>query len=515
MLKIQHSIKSIEQGIVKLQGYLSSKWSIRAIIALGIIFRVTEYLHNRSFNETEAPLAMNIIHRSYADLLNVAGYVQTVLTAPPGFAFVEKFTTGILGNTELAFRIFPLAAGIISVFLFLAMARRHLDRAILPIALFFFATNDYLILFSSEAKQYSSDVAIAIGLVMFALWIVTTEMTAARLLFFGFLGAITFWFSHSALFVYAGGAIIILYAVIREGKWQFMLILGISTIVALASFVVMYIIALRDLSLQQNLLTGFQGSFVTLVPTSFSDVLVLGYCLLRTIKNPMGLFTYDLGLAAVSFVVGMVFILRKRPYMGALTVAVFFFTLLASSLRKYPFEGRLLLFTTPLMTLALAQGLHYIYRVTKRGSPVMGFALVALLIAPSAFTATYHLFKPRTSEELRPVMLYLRKRHRSGDIVYLYYATRNAFQYYAERYRLEHIDYIISSPARVNPENYFHELNKLRGNHRVWIVFSHIFERGVDEEVLFVSYLKSIGTLRESFNADGAALYLFDLSYAE
>lgn len=505
-------VNMLEKHTTRLLKALQSDWSLRAIAALGMLFRITEYLHNRSFNEAEAPLAMNIIHRSYASLLNVADYVQTALTAPPGFAYIEKIATQILGNTEPAFRIFPLIAGIVGLLLFLAMARRYLDRAVLPVALFFFATNDYLIQFSSEAKQYSLDVSIAIALVLFALWIVHTEMKATHLLFFGLSGAIAFWFSHSAVFVYAAGTTILLYAIIRVRKWHLALVMVISTSMALVSFGLMYLLVLRDLS---NLITGFRGSFVPLVPTSLADLQLLGYCLLRTIKNPMGSPTYELGLAAVSFVVGLVAIFRKRPYVGALIAATFLFTLLASSFKRYPFEGRLLLFTTPLLTLALAQGLCCIYRATKKGSWIIGIALMALLMAPSACTATYHLFKPRTSEELRPVMLYFKERYQPGDIVYIYYAATNAFQYYAERFGFEHIDYIMGSPARNNPEIYYQELNELKGNHRVWIVFSHIFRRGIDEEILFVSYLKSIGAQRESLRVQGAALYLFDLAYIE
>lgn len=482
---------------------------------MGIIFRITEYLHNRSLNEAEAPLAMNLIHRSYSGLLNVKDYIQAALTAPLGFAFMEKSVIGLFGHSEFALRILPLLAGIIGLLLFLEMARRYLDHAIVPIALIFFAANDHLILFSSEAKHYSLDVAIAVGLVMSVLWIVSSERTITRMLLFGLLGAIGFWFSHSAVFVYASGTIIILYSIVRERNWHHLLLIAITTAGAILSLGALYFIELRDLTGDQALLSGFQRSFVPLVPTSPVDLKLLGFCLLRTIKNPMGLSVYELGLATISLIAGMVVILWKRRLLGVFILLTFFLTLFASSLQKYPFEGRLLLFMTPLLIPVLAQGLHYVYTSTKKGSIILALALAAILIFPPVFMATYHLINPRTSEELRPVMHQLRERHRSGDVVYLYYAARNAFQYYAERFKLEHIDYIVGNPARHNQEIYYHELNELRGNDRVWIVFSHIFKRNVDEELLFISYLKSIGTLRESFNAHGAALYLFDLSHIE
>jgi len=60
---------------------------------------------------------------------------------------------------------------------------------------------------------------------------------------------------------------------------------------------------------------------------------------------------------------------------------------------------------------------------------------------------------------------------------------------------------------------YQEDLDKLRGQKRVWILFSHIWRTGgVDEEVLFLNYLDMIGSRLDSIQATGASAYLYDLS---
>jgi len=44
-------------------------------------------------------------------------------------------------------------------------------------------------------------------------------------------------------------------------------------------------------------------------------------------------------------------------------------------------------------------------------------------------------------------------------------------------------------------------------------MFSHVATwHGVDEEKLFLSYLERIGTRKDTFNASGASVYLYDMS---
>ena len=96
--------------------------------------------------------------------------------------------------------------------------------------------------------------------------------------------------------------------------------------------------------------------------------------------------------------------------------------------------------------------------------------------------------------------------------MYLYYAAWPAFQYYAGRYPFEKAQLVRGVSTRSDPNNYIKDLDNLRGKGRAWIVFSHVFTlKGVDEKAFFLSHLDRIGKRKDTFEAPGAAAYLYDL----
>ncbi|HEY9598539.1 MAG TPA: glycosyltransferase family 39 protein, partial [Cyanophyceae cyanobacterium] len=129
------------------------------IISFGILVRLVQYLSNRSLWNDEAALALNIVNKSYLELFKPLDYEQG---APIGFLLVEKLAVQVFGNNEYSLRLFPLLSGIAALLLFYELAKRCISRQAVPIALTLFVGLDYLLYYASEAKQYSTDVAIAL-----------------------------------------------------------------------------------------------------------------------------------------------------------------------------------------------------------------------------------------------------------------------------------------------------------------------------------------------------------------
>ena len=92
-------------------------------VAIGMLLRLRQFLFDRSLWLDETFVALNIIHRSPAELLKPLDYNQG---APIGFLFLEKLATVSLGSSEMALRLLPFACGIVSIFLFKAVADRFL-----------------------------------------------------------------------------------------------------------------------------------------------------------------------------------------------------------------------------------------------------------------------------------------------------------------------------------------------------------------------------------------------------
>lgn len=114
-----------------------------------------------------------------------------------------------------------------------------------PLALALFAIFPSLIYYSSEVKQYSSDV-------MFALLLLYLG-TRGRAMLLGVFGAVAVWFSHPAIFVLAGLGVVIM---LRGWKY------ALPFLLPAASFLLCYSTVLRKLSQDAELLVYWQPNFM-------------------------------------------------------------------------------------------------------------------------------------------------------------------------------------------------------------------------------------------------------------
>ena len=135
------------------------------LLAYGALLRLTQYLFNRSLWVDESMLSLNIVNRSFAQLLRPLDYNQG---APLGFLLAQRWYVDLFGPGEYALRLFPLLCSFASLVLFYQLAKKCLERNAIAVAIGLFAILLPLTYYSSEAKQYSSDVAVALCLLLLA-----------------------------------------------------------------------------------------------------------------------------------------------------------------------------------------------------------------------------------------------------------------------------------------------------------------------------------------------------------
>ena len=135
----------------------------RVALAAGCLLRLAQYLFDRSLWLDETFIALNILERGYRGLLGALDYNQG---APVGFLFLTKSLVLALGSSEYVLRLVPLAAGIASLFLFDRLCRVLLSDRSRLVAVSLLAVCDPLIYYASEVKQYASDVALALVLLV-------------------------------------------------------------------------------------------------------------------------------------------------------------------------------------------------------------------------------------------------------------------------------------------------------------------------------------------------------------
>ncbi|MBN9389429.1 MAG: hypothetical protein J0I20_15480 [Chloroflexi bacterium] len=476
------------------------------IILLGVLFRVGQYLFNRSLWIDEASIALIIKERSFGQLFEPLNYNQA---APIGFLLLVKTATILFGYNELALRLTPLLCGVASLPLFYLVARRLVRPGAVPIALALFAVADSLIYYSSELKQYSGDATVAVLLYQatYLPLAKTNSFTFLKLLGTGAAGAILLWFSHPSIFILAGIGMVLFLKNALARNWRKVALLLIPGIFWLVSFAIFYVVSLQAATSNQGLLDFHEVFFMPMPPLTPANLTWLATNFFFIFQNPGS--TGLAGLGALCFIIGGFAYYKKQTSNFWALVLPILFALAASGFHKYSFDGRLLLFLLPALYLLIGEGVAEVREVTRKVSPVIGLALVVLLLALPVASAFIGVGAPRTKEELRPVLAYYQANRQPDDLLYVYYGAGSAFQYYQDTLGLGQNCCIMGVGSRDDWSQYARDLDKLKGKSRVWVVLSHVVN---NEETFFKYYLDQTGKELDALQTPGSMIYLYDLS---
>lgn len=473
---------------------------VAVTVAVGIALRLATWWSNRSLWLDEIYLALNITDRSLAELWRPLDHDQG---APIGFLMLVKSTTMFFGTSEWVLRLIPLAAGIGAVVLFPFVARQWLPAAGACFATMLFAVTPKLIYYSSELKQYSSDVFVTLVL----LWLANHPRQVWQL---ALVGASAVWFSHPSVFVLAGIGIVLFWQGEKSARKRFIL-MGLAWF---ASFAACYVVSLRSLSKNSYLIDYWTEYFAPMPPRSFEQAGWYLRALGWLFEGPAGMTLADISFAipaVMLFTAGIIWALRDRPKLAVLILLPLAFTLLASILHRYPFGGRLLLFALPLLCLGMGAGWEALRPGWRDGSAWVCLGLcVAVFIAPAG-TAMQQLAQQKVAEDHRAAIGFLAKNWQSGDGVYLSAMAREPFRYYGRALGIPVESAILGQPKRDDWDNVKAGIHSLQGRPRVWVFVAH--ERGANHQ--FTTWqLDQQGAQLKAKSFPGAAVYLYDLSVA-
>jgi len=509
----------------KLKGFYNLNFLWWSIVVLGVFLRLRQYFVNRSLWIDEASLALNIINRSFNELTLTLDYDQG---APIGFLFIEKLLVLIFGNQEYILRLFPLISGIVSTYLVYRIASEYFGKFGIFAALLF-SISEWMVYYSSELKQYSSDVMISLLLISLSLSYLKSEKNKQNAIFLGIVGFFAIWISHPSIFILP----VIVFLLVTE-KWikkdysQLSWLLGMAMI-WLVTFLTTYMISLNNLVGNENLqdywrdnfapfppwenLLWYKNIFISLLPqitpSFWSEVI------------PMLNWAYLREACLVLILLGAITLLIRDKQLAALVIFPLVLAFVASALRKYPITDRFLYFWYPSLFLIMAEGFKGIYLTFKRINGKLAlfvYALVTITILWRPLVTTYnHFISPPMGEDIKPVLAYIQNNVQGDDIIYVHYGSITPFLYYKDFYNLDAGEIFIARKSW-NFERFVIDVENFRGRARIWFIFSHVLSCDCEADTregriqAHVDVLDKYGTQVDYFEAIRAVTYLYDLN---
>ena len=485
------------------------------LILLGIVLRLRQYLTGRSLWSDEAMLALNIVNRDFAGLFKPLDYDQGV---PIGFLLVEKLINSILGKNEFVLRLFPLIVGLISLWLFYLLLKQITSGASgvgLLIALALFALNPRLIYYSSEVKQYIVDVAVTISLLLIAARVFKTSPRRKDFAWLTIAGLIALWFSHPALFVLAGiGIALIIIYLRRRDTSNLLLVLGMGFLWVI-EVAFLYFLILKDLSQNAYMREYWQGAFLPRPP--WSDPGWFLRMLDENIGVQFGIPYAVLFVLSVMLIGWVVLLYRNQSYATAIA-GIILTTAIASAFELYPVFERMILFLVPIGLILIGVAIQALYQRLQKYPILNALAISVLagfLIYGPFVTSVQNFVTPKYFEHIRPSMEALRDSWKDGDALYVSYGALPAFRFYAPFYGLENIPYEFGKREDYqNTQNILSQLDSFKDQPRVWILLTHVYEKGnFNEKDFILNYLDQIGEKKRELRVRGTSvfLYLYDL----
>lgn len=486
------------------------RYFIWILFSVGILLRLWQYLVNRSLWLDESSVSYLILQRPLSDILTPLGHA---LSAPIGFVFITKLATLLFGQSEYVLRLSPLIAGIGSVLLFYFLVTYLFKKntLVLIITSVFFVLSRYLIYYSSEVKQYSLDVFFSLlCFVIFSPILEQKKLDTKNITLIIITGILASWFSQPVIFILASWGLIVIW----RSFWERNIltkVAGFSIVFVWGfSFIVNYFVTIIPAQSDRGLVFFWKEYFLPNPMLVDDNLTIFISKIYLFFNNPLD-FQVSL-LAVIFFIVGSVSLIQNNFKLSILFISPIFFTVIASVFGQYPFGGKFLLFLIPNSLIVIGFGVKKLFD-TKNSLIIAGTAIcISLLVVLQILRVSQQIIYPKTNEDTRSVIKYLKNKMQKDDILYVYYASRYPYLYYSLRYNLEG-PHIFGIERTLNVENYRRDLDKLVGKKRVWILLSHVVSNGeVNEREVYIQYLDKVGQRLDHFFSPGAYLYLYDLT---
>ncbi len=470
------------------------KYLSLAILLIGGITRLVIFGQNRSMFLDEANLARNVVEKSPEAFFKALDYEQY---APPLFMLLQKFNVWWLGATEYAIRLFPLVAGLISLYLLYKIALKFVKPGPgLMVILFVFAFSEYFLHFGTEGKQYSSDVMFALLLIHEALKD-QDRFTSVTFLKWTLLGIVIIWFSMPSVFILSGVGIYMFANQFRRKENKHLVAIGTMVVLWLVSFI-QYYFKILSADVNSDYLQDFHAPyFLPLFPASLDDLSKIIELLGSVLSTAVGHTAIALFTGLVSALFGIWAVYKTDKDKLLLLLIPVLAVLGASAFRQYSLIPRLTLFFIPLVILLTGIGIQRLFDVKKTWITVVFSILILGTLA--IHDGVKYLWKPYQIEEIRLVLGQVGLEVEKNDLLYINHSAKPAFVFYSTLHQQKanySFEAVMFGDWRLNPDVNQFKVEKGLAD-RVWVIYSHLIS-----EQARIEQERELGVLLNNFDIE-------------
>lgn len=468
-----------------IQSSRSFSWKHRiipVIVFVGILLQINEYIANRSLWLDELHVANHILSNGLFEILTAQNFGY-----PLGFVMIERVVTYLLGGSEFALRLFPLACGILSVAFFPKITGRFADINTTIIGTALFSLSFELIYYATEVKPYTLDILITLILLNMFIDFYQDDRVKKHLCKYALWGCAAILFSTRAILILGGAGVVLLMKFWRDKKTVKAKSLIFLAACWAGTFLLYYTLALRRFLDSHNLK---EWDVVYAPPPPVFSLDAVAWLFSDSLRLLLFPLIYEMALAPFLFIAGLVFLLSKNVEVFGIMTAPILLTA-ALGFFGYPLYDRLLLFLMPLLVVIIAFGVNAaLAHPAIKYKKVLALCCLFILMSPSLSATILQFTEKYAHEEVKPVLEVIRKNIRPGDVMYVYYGASPALEYYAGRYQLNNVEVIEGVGSRKDRAKYLDDIKRISRHKRVWALFSHIYE---DEDLFFLDNIKEHG----------------------
>ena len=243
----------------------------------------------------------------------------------------------LFGGSDRALRLVPFLGGCLALLVFARLAHRLLSRPAALLATALAAFSPFLVYYTAESEQYSTDVLFTVVILDLAVVLLLRRPRPLHACAFGVAGAVGVICSHPAALVAGGVSLVLLSVYLARRDWRAVGWVAAGSSIWLATFTAEYFLLLRGLATDGALLAYWRAGFAPRPLAPGSLLTWLGTASLRVLANSLG-FSLP-GVAAVACLAGVLAVSRRRVVLATLLLAPLPLAVAAAVARKYPWTG--------------------------------------------------------------------------------------------------------------------------------------------------------------------------------